>query len=134
MRSISSAAYVTAVLRFLQAYNAGDFDALEALCTPEIEWHGLTMHNGRADVREYLEDFHGRWNEPHVRPEDFREAEGRVMIIVVFSGASTHTQRMLEERQSWICELTEDGKISRVLTYPTPADAAEALERTAMHA
>ena len=131
MRRISSAAYVTAVLRFLQTYNAGDFDALEELLVPEIEWHGVVDYRGREQVREYLERFHGRWDRSHARPEDFRESGGRVLIVVAFTGDSTHTQRVLEERQSWICELTDDGRISRVLTYPTPADAALALETRA---
>ena len=133
MRSISSAAYVTSVLRFLQAYNAGDFHAVEELLTPDAEWNALTVHSGRADVLAYLEDYRARWTDPHVRPEDFKESDGRVMIVVVFSGASLHTQRMLEERQSWICELTEEGKIRRVTTYLTAADAADALDRIAAH-
>ena len=130
MPRISSAAYVTAVLRFLQAYNAGDFDALEDLLLPDVEWHGAVDYHGREQVREHFETFHGRWGRSHARPEDFREAHGRVLIIVAFSGDSTHTQRALEEHQSWICDLTEEGKIRRVITYPTPADALLALETT----
>lgn len=128
MRRISSAAYVTAVLRFLQAYNAGDFEQVEDLLLPDIEWHGAADYRGREQVLEYLEGYHGRWDRSHARPEDFREAGGRVLMVVAFSGDSTHTQRVLEERQSWICDLTDEGKIRRVITYPTPADAAVAFE------
>lgn len=131
MRRISSAAYVTAVLRFLQTYNAGDFDALEELLDPAVEWHGLVDYHGREQVREYLEGFQGRWDRSHARPEDFREAHGRVMMVIAFSGASLHTQRTLADHQSWICDVNDEGKISRVLTYPTPAAAALALETPA---
>lgn len=131
MRSTSSAAYVTAVLRFLQAYNAGDFDAIAELLEPDVEWHGVTSHIGREDVRDYLEAFHGRWGRSHVRPEDFRESGGRVLIVVAFWGDSAHTSRPLQEHQSWICSVSEEGSIQRVLVYPTPADAVRALEETA---
>jgi ketosteroid isomerase-like protein len=133
VRRISSAAYVTAVLRFLQAYNAGDFDACAELLEPDIEWHGVVAYNGRDEVKGYLEGFHGRWERSHARPEDFREAGGRVLMVVAFTGEGAHGQPSLDERQSWICELTENGTIRRVLTYATPGDAAKALERLPEH-
>jgi ketosteroid isomerase-like protein len=119
---------VTAVLQFLQSYNAGDLDNCIELLDPAIEWHGVVSYNGREEVREYLEGFHGRWDRSHAIPEEFREADGRVLIVVGFTGDSTHTQRALVERQSWICEMTDDGKIRRVLGYPTPGDAFRAFE------
>ena len=134
MRRISSAGYVTAVLRFLQAYNAADFDALEELLVPDVEWDGVVTYRGRTEVREYLEAYHGRWEHSQARPEDFREAEGRVLMIVAFEGASRHTQRPLAERQSWICEIADEGRIRRIVTYTGPAEAALALERATTHA
>jgi hypothetical protein len=33
-----------------------------------------------------------------------------------------------EQRQSWIADMNEEGLIRRVLSYPSPADAARAFE------
>lgn len=128
MTRISSAAYVTAVLRFLQAYNAGDFDACGELLEPDADWEGLMSHSGREEICDHLETYRGRWGTSLARPEDFRESGGRVLMVVAFTGASAHTQRPLEERQSWICEMTDAGTIRRVLTYESPADALRVLE------
>ena len=119
MRRISSAAYVTAVLRFLQAYNAADFDAVEEVLVPDVQWDGLVSYRGSSEVRGHLESMHAR--RPHARPEDFREAGGRVLIIVAFG----------DEHESWVCDLTEEGKITRVVVHPNPVEAARALERAA---
>jgi len=46
----SSAAYVTAVLKFLQAFNRNDLDACESLLDPQIEWHSAVDYTGREAV------------------------------------------------------------------------------------
>jgi ketosteroid isomerase-like protein len=127
MARISSAAYVTAVLRFLQALNRHDLDACEQLLDPQVEWHSAVTYRGRAEIRAMLESFLGRFTRPEARPDDFREAGGHVLMIVCFHEADPDTSRR-EQRQSWIADVNDEGLIRRVIAYPSPAEAARALE------
>jgi hypothetical protein len=130
MARISSAGYVTAVLHFLQAYNADDLDACERLLDPQVEWHSAVSYNGRDEVRGMLETLRERFERPHVRPDDFRESGGRVLMVVCFNEGDPAAPRR-EQRQSWLAELSEQGLIKRVVSYDTPAEAARALEALA---
>lgn len=129
MAPLSSAAYVTAVLRFLQAYNAGDLDACEKALDPEIELHTAIEHKGRGAVRGYLESLRERFNEPQARPEDFREGGGYVLMIVTFFDAQPGPDYSpAEVRQSWVTQVGDNGTLRRIVSYPSPAEAARALD------
>src|SRR3954451_23031842 len=130
MARISSAAYVTAVLRFLQAYNRDDLDACEQLLDPQIEWHSAATYTGKPDVRGMLESFRERFSNPQARPDDFREAAGHVLMVVCFYEGDPGVKPS-EQRQSWIADMSEDGLKRRVTAYPPPADAVRALEALA---
>ena len=130
MSRISSAAYVTAVLHFLQAFNRDDLDAVEQFLDPQIEWHSAVSYNGRSEVRTMLEGIRDRFKHAQARPDDFKEAAGHVLMIVCFHEADPDAPRG-ELRQSWIADMSEDGLIRRVLAYPSPADAARALDALA---
>lgn len=127
MARISSAAYVTAVLHFLQAFNRNDLDACERLLDPHVEWHSATSYSGRADVRAMLAGIRGKFTNAQARPDDFREAAGHVLMVVCFHEGDPDAPRS-EQRQSWITDMSDDGLIKRVIAYPSPADAARALE------
>lgn len=130
MTRISSAAYVTAVLHFLQAFNRNDLDACERFLDPQIEWHGAVSYTGRAEVRAMLESLKDRFARPQIRPDDFRESAGHVLMIVCMHEGDPEAPRG-EMRQSWIADMSDDGLIKRVLSYPSPADAVRALEALA---
>jgi hypothetical protein len=51
------------------------------------------------------------------------------MIVCFFEGDPDAPPR--EQRQSWIADMGEDGLVRRVIAYPSPADAARALEALA---
>jgi ketosteroid isomerase-like protein len=127
MARISSAAYVTAVLNFLHAYNRGDLDGCQALIDSHAEWHSAGIYHGPEMIREMLEAFRTRFTQPQARPEDFREAVGHVLMVVCFTEGDPEAPRV-EERQTWLCDMTDDGLISRVMVYAKPADAARALD------
>jgi hypothetical protein len=130
MARISSAAYVTAVLQFLQALNRDDLDACERSLDPRIEWHSAVSYHGKAEVRAMLESIRERFSRPQIRPDDFRESAGHVLMIVCFHEGDPDAQPR-QQRQSWIADLNEEGLIRRVLAYPSPAEAARALEALA---
>jgi ketosteroid isomerase-like protein len=130
MARISSAAYVTAVLHFLQAFNSGDLDACERYLDPKVEWHGAVSYKGRSEVRAMLRGFQEKFRKPQARPDDFRESAGHVLMVVCFSEGDPDAPPG-EQRQSWVADMGDDGLIRRVLSYPSPADAARALEALA---
>lgn len=123
----SSAAYVTAVLQFLQAFNRNDLDECERLLDPQIEWHSAVSYKGREAVRGMLESFGERFTRPQLRPDDFRANGEHVLMIVCFHEGDEDSPRR-ELRQSWIADMNEEGLLRRVLSYPSPADAARAFE------
>ena len=128
-RRISSAAYVTAVLKFLQAYNRGDKD-VEQYLDRNVEWHTAVTYKGSPNVVDMLRYFASRWNVAKVRPDDFREADGHVLMIVCFHEGDPGSQQR-EERQSWIVDVNDAGLIQRVVTYTSPGEAARALDALA---
>jgi hypothetical protein len=130
MARISSAAYVTALLNFLQAFNSGDLDACEQFLDPQIEWHSAVSYKGRDEVRKMLDCYGERFSRPQLRPDDFRESGGHVLMIVCFYEGDPDAQQR-EQRQSWIADLTDEGLVRRVLSYPSPADAVRAFEALA---
>jgi ketosteroid isomerase-like protein len=127
-RNLSSATYVTAVLHFLQAYNAGNLDELESSLDPQVEWHSAAEYRGRAAVREYLEMFRSRFSSPQARPEDFRAADDHVLMVICFFEGDPGEEPVADQRQSWVADVGHDGKLRRVVAYPTPAEAARALQ------
>lgn len=127
MARISSAAYVTAVLHFLQAFNRDDLDACEQLLDPQVEWHSAVSYRGHHEVRAMLDTFRERFTNAQVRPDDFREAAGHVLMIVCFHEGDPEAPPR-EQRQSWIADMNDEGLIRRVIAYPSPADAARAFE------
>jgi SnoaL-like domain len=127
MARISSAAYVTAVLQFLQAFNRNDLDACVRFLDPQIEWHSAVSYNGREAVRGMLETYGERFSRPQIRPDDFRASAEHVLMIVCFHEADSDAQPR-EQRQSWIVDMNEEGLLRRVLAYPSPAEAARAFE------
>jgi ketosteroid isomerase-like protein len=130
MGRISSAGYVTAVLHFLQAYNADDLDACEQLLDQNVEWHSAVSYTGRPEVRRMLETLRKRWTQPQARPDDFRESGGHVLMVVLFHEGDPKAPRQ-EQRHSWILDMNDEGLIRRVVAYDTPAEAARALEALA---
>jgi ketosteroid isomerase-like protein len=127
MARISSAAYVTAVLRLLQAFNADDLDACEQLLDKDIEWHSAVSYCGRDAVRAMLQSTKERYTRAQARPDDFREAGGNVLMVVCFHEGDPDAPHR-QERQSWVVAMSDDGLLRRVISYPSPADAARALE------
>lgn len=127
MARISSAAHVTAILHFLQAFNRGDLGACESFLDPRVEWHSAASYRGRQEVRAMLASFGEKFSKPEARPDDFREAGGRVLVVVCFHEGDPAAPSA-EQRQSWIADMSEDGLIRRVLSYQSPGEAARALE------
>jgi hypothetical protein len=128
MTRISSAAYVTAVLNLLQAFNRDDLETCERFLDENVEWHSACSYKGRDEVRKMLASWGERFSQPRIRPDDFREAGGHVLMIVCFYEGDQDAPPREQQRQSWIVDLNDEGLVRRVLSYQSPADAARSFE------
>jgi ketosteroid isomerase-like protein len=132
----SSQHFVTVGLRFVEAFNRGDINACAELLHPEIEWYSNNKysdsetHIGVSDVRLYLESLHNHLDEPRMEPEDGFQIGDHVMLINRLRGKGTLAGHPVMERYSWVA-LVDGDKFRRVITYPTPAEARQALEDAA---
>jgi ketosteroid isomerase-like protein len=132
----SSQHFVTVGLRFVEAFNRGDINACTELLHPEIEWYSnnkysdTETHIGVNDVRLYLESLYNHLDEPRMEPEDGYQIGDHVMLINRLRGKGTLAGHPVVERYNWVT-LVEGDKFRRVITYPTPAEARQALEAAA---
>jgi ketosteroid isomerase-like protein len=132
----SSQHFVTVGLRFVEAFNRGDINACVELLHPEIEWYSnnkysdTESHIGVKEVRLYLENLHDHLDEPRMEPEDGYQIGDHVMLINRLRGKGTLAGHPVMERYNWVA-LVDGDKFRRIITYPTPAEARQALEAAA---
>jgi ketosteroid isomerase-like protein len=132
----SSQHFVTVGLRFVEAFNRGDINACLELLHPEIEWYSNNKysdsesHIGLNDVRLYLESLYNHLDEPRMEPEDGIQIGDHVMLINRLRGKGTLAGHPVLERYNWVARV-EGDKFRRVITYPTPAEARQALDDAA---
>lgn len=132
----SSQHFVTVGLRFVEAFNNGEIDAMTDMLHPDIEWYSnnrysdTESHIGVNDVRLYLQSLHSHLDEPRMEPEDGFQIGDHVMLINRLRGKGTLAGSDVIERYNWVV-LVDGTKFRRVITYPTPADARRALEAAA---
>ena len=132
----SSQHFVTVGLRFVEAFNHGDVDAMVNRLHPDIEWYSSNRysdaesHIGVEDVRLYLKHLHDHLDDPRMEPEDGFQIGDHVMLINRLRGKGTLAGHEVTERYNWLC-LVDGEKFRRVITYPTPAEARRALEAAA---
>ena len=132
----SSQHFVTVGLRFVEAFNRGDINACVELLHSEIEWYSnnkysdTESHIGVKEVRLYLENLHDHLDEPRMEPEDGYQIGDHVMLINRLRGKGTLAGHPVMERYNWVA-LVDGDKFRRIITYPTPAEARQALEAAA---
>ena len=136
--SVSSQHYVTLGLQFVDAFNRGDFDACVELLDPAVEWYTSNhfyeseLHEGRADVRAYLASLNGHLEDQRLEPEDGLQIGDHVMLINRLHGRGTLAGHDVVERFNWVARVAGEH-FCRVVAYPSPADARQALEASAGH-
>jgi ketosteroid isomerase-like protein len=132
----SSQHFVTVGLRFVEAFNQGDIEAMVDMLHPDIEWYSSNRysdsetHIGHNDVRLYLDSLYNHLDEPKMEPEDGYQRGDHVMLINRLRGKGTLAGHDVIERYNWVV-LVDGEKFRRVITYPTPAEARRALDAAA---
>jgi ketosteroid isomerase-like protein len=81
-----------------EAWNRNDLGGILERCDPDIEWHmsevfapgGRVMH-GHDGVREIYESLRASFSVLRVRPLEFHEEYGRIVVPVQMTGRSTES-------------------------------------------
>jgi ketosteroid isomerase-like protein len=120
----------------VEAFNRGDINACVGMLDDGVEWYSSNQfldsetHQGREDVRLYLQSLYDHMDDPRMEPEDGYQIGEHVMLINRLRGKGTLAGNEVVERYNWVV-LVHDDKFRRVVAYPTPADARRALDAAA---
>jgi ketosteroid isomerase-like protein len=105
-------------------------DALRGVFDPEVEWvpvpQGLlagSQYHGYEGIRRFAADFFAAWDDLRVEPQEFRESDGRVVVVLRMQGQMHELE--LDEVWSGLFTL-RDGRVIRVQGFASPDGALEA--------
>jgi ketosteroid isomerase-like protein len=105
-------------------------EALREMFDPEVEWvpvpQGVlagSQYHGYEGIRRFAADFFAAWDDLRVEPQEFREAEDQVAVVLRMQGRLHQLE--LDEIWSGLYTL-RDGRIVRVQAFATPNGALEA--------
>jgi ketosteroid isomerase-like protein len=124
---------VEAVVRFTDAYNRRDVEAMLVELDPTAEWHPAlplllgeaTVYRGHAGAREGFRNLYDVLDQSHVEYSEFRNLGARVLAI---GRMRTRGEGSGAETDSRFASVTDfkDGKMIRIRTYLDPQQAVEA--------
>src|SRR4051794_32211417 len=84
--------------RWIEAFNAGEIDAIIAHCDPSIELHsvfaaaGGAVFRGHDGLRRWLRDLEVAWGEEiSVEPEAYLDLGERTLLFYVLHGRGKHS-------------------------------------------
>lgn len=128
---------VELVKQTYEAFARGDMDTVLAGFDPDIEWVEpdgyfgsiAGTHHGREAVAQALSVYPEYWQEFSIEPQEFLEADGRVVVLGVQRGVAKATGRTYEGRVANVWDV-RDGKLTRLRVYTDTALMHEALGGT----
>jgi ketosteroid isomerase-like protein len=115
-----------------EALREGDVEALLPFIHPEFEVTTPAnlaaepdTYRGHEGVRRYFDSFYDAMDEVRFEPQEFREAQGRVIVPVILTARGRTTG--IEARQEFVMVWSlRDGQAIRVQPYGTLDEALEA--------
>ena len=124
---------VEAVIRFVDAYNRRDVEAMLEDLDPAVEWRPAlplllgeaTVYRGHEGAREWLRDLYDVLDEAHVEYSEIRDLGDRVLGI---GRMRTRGKGSGAETDSPFAHVTDlkNGRAIRMWTYLDPEEALEA--------
>lgn len=116
--------------RFADAFNSGNFDGVMSRYSPNAVWDatgmGLATYEGQAAIREFLGEWFGFFEEPHLELEEITDlGHGIVFTTCLLTGGMKGSSGKLQVRYATVTEWT-DGLATRVAVY-NDIDEARAL-------
>jgi ketosteroid isomerase-like protein len=114
------------VRKLFTALDGQDWEAALGVFDPEVEWrptegtfHGL--EGVVASLAKWLEP----WDQHHIEPEEFLEADDRVVAVIHLTGRGEASGMEVDQRFFQVYEV-RNGRIVRVVEFVRRADALEA--------
>jgi ketosteroid isomerase-like protein len=127
--AVSEQENVDAVGAFIEAYNSGDVDRIETLCTDECEIAGIrasleeTSYVGPQAVRRYWADATEIWSERHLDVEKIgARGDDTVIVRALWRGRGQGSGAQVERQLGFRFRL-EGGRIASFRTFVNAADA-----------
>jgi uncharacterized protein len=124
------------VRRLFEAFARRDVEAVIEMSDPEIEFYAPTAtlaHEGRSyrgheGIRSYFEDVKRLWEELSVVPEEFREVNGKLLVLgrIHARGAVGYSA---DSPAGWVWR-TRGGKVVSGHVYTDLGEALEAVGLT----
>jgi ketosteroid isomerase-like protein len=104
--------------RSVDAFNAGDVDALVELTHPDCVLRGLryevdgTQYEGLSGVREFWADTADVWEEMRMSDPEIEDADGRFLVTCALVLRGRGSGAVIEHDLAWLVEL-RDGLLYR---------------------
>ena len=121
--------------RSVEAGSSGDFDAMVSFFAPDGVWDmsplGMGVFEGRAAIRDFLQDWQGAYEEFGVETEQVLDLGNGVTLAVLLQsarpvGSSGDVRLRYAAVTVWV-----DGLIARLTNYTDIDEARAAAERRA---
>jgi ketosteroid isomerase-like protein len=121
---------VKIVRRHLDAYLSGDNEAALDAYDPEVEFDVSIrpegrVYRGRDGVIEAERTWKGTWSDLKIEVEEIIGAGENVVVVDRQSGRGRGSGTQFEQQTAWVYTV-RGGKITRVVWFPTRAEAIEA--------
>ena len=116
----------------VEAANHRDVATLDAIWSEQAEFHSTfaasegRVFRGRQGIRDYFATLGEVFDDMHVDIEEITEAgEDRLIVVVRVTGRGTGSGANVEQRNGQVWAFV-DGKVARVDSYMSRAEAFEA--------
>jgi ketosteroid isomerase-like protein len=123
---------VEIVRQITAAFLRGDWDAVSASSSPEVEWEEMpslgpdaSSYHGIGEVREALQSWMGMWRDYEIEVHDYVDAGGDVVVLARETGRG-RTSGVSAVRELGDVFTLRDGKVVRVRLYGSWHEALEA--------
>ncbi len=119
--------------RAFEAVNRRDIDAVMSFFAPDSVLDGrLFVAEGRAAIRDFLDDWFGSYAELRMEVEEFVVLDdGVVLAVVSQEGRPVGVDGQVHQREGWAICWSADGLLVRLTTHTDIDEARAAAERLA---
>ncbi len=119
--------------RAFEAVNQRDIDAVMSFFAPDAVLDGrLFVAEGRAAIRDFLDDWFGSYAELRMEVEEFVVLDdGVVLAVVSQEGRPVGVDGQVHQREGWAICWSADGLLVRLTTHTDIDEARAAAERLA---
>jgi ketosteroid isomerase-like protein len=124
---------VELITRMLREWNSGDIEALLDVFDSEVEVHpalrtflASMVYRGHDGVRMWFEEAHEPWAEMQAEPEQFIDADGRIVVVIALHARVPGGQVDVDARIAHVISI-RDGHIVRLDGYEDPNQALAAV-------